>query len=171
MTTRKVVIPDWLPAQLANGPQAWPVRGSFVPVPIQNRFWQKVDASGDCWEWLACRNPQGYGIIRSDGRNDRAHRVAWELLCGPIPSGYYVDHLCRNRGCVNPDHLEPVAKRINDLRGYSPMAKQARKERCLRGHDFTQENTIRRPRGGRECRSCTRVLQRIRWRRWKANHS
>lgn len=166
--TQHLVINDWLPEPLANGQRPWGIRGEFRSVPITERFWEKVDAAGDCWEWLAYRNPEGYGIIRIDGRNDCAHRIAWTLLCGPIPMGLHIDHLCRNRGCVNPDHLESVSKRSNDLRGYSPLARQARQTQCKRGHAFTPENTLTRRRGSRECRACTTALQRIRWARWKA---
>lgn len=70
-----------------------------------DRFWSKVDKSGDCWEWTACRTRAGYGQFKSDGRLHRAHRLAWALTNGPIPEGKHVLHRCDNPGCVNPDHL------------------------------------------------------------------
>lgn len=86
------------------------------------RFWSKVDRRGaeDCWEWLASRQPNGYGQFSPGGRAGgmtTAHRVAYELTFGPIPEGLSIDHLCRNRGCVNPAHLEAVSQRENVQRG------------------------------------------------------
>jgi len=146
----------------------WPVRGEGRPIPLEQRFWEKVDASGDCWEWRALRNPEGYGIIRYRGRNLRAHRVAYELRRGAIPEGMELDHLCRNRGCVWPGHLEPVTHHDNGLRArLSPLV-------CKRGHRMTPENVITGVRGGRqrrECRTCVKALQGVRMARWKARHA
>lgn len=74
----------------------------------------RIDAEGDCWEWMGARNGTGYGNIESRG----AHRVIYEALVGPIPKGLDLDHLCRNPPCVNPDHLEPVTRSTNLLRGH-----------------------------------------------------
>jgi hypothetical protein len=91
-----------------------------------DRFWSKVDDSGSrgCWEWLAAKERTGYGtffcrhvIGRGTAIPERAHRVAYELLVGPIQAGLTLDHLCRNRGCVNPAHLEPVTRGENVRRG------------------------------------------------------
>lgn len=83
------------------------------------RFWSKVDASGDCWEWTAGVNNRGYGYFHvAVGQSPvGAHRFAYEQLVGPIPDGLVIDHLCRNPPCVNPDHLEPVRFRENLMRG------------------------------------------------------
>lgn len=72
------------------------------------RFWSKVERStdnGDCWEWRACRNRKGYGLFWESGVNRGAHRVAWEIASGPIPTGLHVLHRCDNPSCVNPSHL------------------------------------------------------------------
>src|SRR6266576_3456485 len=102
----------------------------------QQRFWAKVDRRGseECWPWQANRG-RGYGNVWIAGRMYRAHRVAYELLIGPIPEGLTLDHLCRNRGCVNPAHLEPVTSRENTLRGEGISANNARKTHCKHGHE------------------------------------
>lgn len=93
---------------------------TIVRGTLAERFWPKVDASGDCWEWTGARNPEGYGRIGAGRRGSatlHAHRVAWELLVGPVPAHLELDHLCRNPRCVNPDHLEPVSRTENIRRG------------------------------------------------------
>lgn len=147
--------------------RGWPERGDGRSIPLEKRFWEKVDASGDCWEWRALRNPEGYGIIRYRGKNLRAHRVAYELRHGPIADGMELDHLCRNRGCVWPGHLEPVSHQENDWRAQViPLV-------CPRGHWKLGENLMVRVRKGianRECRTCVRVLQAERNRRYAERH-
>lgn len=104
-----------------------------------------------CWEWLAARNEFGYGKVKTGNRRTRlAHRVAFELLKGPIPDGLELDHLCRNRGCVNPAHLEPVTHHQNVLRG-----EVANRTHCPHGHEYTPANTYHL-RGARYCRACKR---------------
>lgn len=101
----------------------------------------------DCIEWTGPRIPGGYGM--TGGRP--AHRVAYEAARGPIPDGLVLDHLCRNRGCVNPSHLEPVTHRTNILRGVSPSARNARRTLCDEGHPLVPNPT--RP-GRRWCATC-----------------
>jgi hypothetical protein len=72
------------------------------------RFWAKVYRGDDCWEWLAAKSTAGYGRFKVAGGLVQAHRFAYEDIVGPIPDGLQLDHLCRNRACVNPDHLEPT---------------------------------------------------------------
>lgn len=125
---------------------------------LAQRLWSKapVDEAG-CWVWQGGRSDTGYGTIRADGQTLLVHRVAYELVKGPIPEGLTIDHLCRVRTCINPDHLEAVTGRINILRGVGSAAQNARKTHCLRGHPFTAENTYIRPSGGRGCRICRRA--------------
>lgn len=127
------------------------------PAAEMFRFWRKVNKTESCWEWSGGKSPAGYGTFSiRDTDPLYAHRVAYEALVGPIPSGLDLDHLCRNRGCVNPAHLEPVTRKVNILRGESIMAKNARKTHCRRGHEFTPENTRIRA-NGRNCRACDRI--------------
>lgn len=119
------------------------------------RFWAKVqkEARDECWPWVGGQGGPGYGYFE----DVPAHRVAYELLVGPIPEGLTIDHLCRNKLCVNPAHLEPVTLRVNILRSDNPFAVNARKIACIHGHPFTGDNLIVRPQGGRACRTCVRA--------------
>jgi len=110
---------------------------------LLERFWKKVEKTDSCWNWTAY-TIRGYGQFRYDGKGVYAHRFSYELLKGKIPDGLTLDHLCRNRKCVNPDHLEPVTNKENILRGEGITAKSARQTHCKNGHEFTLENTIRR---------------------------
>jgi hypothetical protein len=126
---------------------------------LEQRFWSKVDRRGDdeCWPWTAGRLPgSDYGQfwVASAGQNVGAHRVAYELLVGPIPEGAYLDHLCRNHPCVNPAHLEPVTCQENLLRGETHAAANASKTHCPEGHPYDETNTYHM--GGRRiCRTCS----------------
>ncbi len=135
------------------------VKGTILK-PAAERFWEKVQKTDGCWEWLASR-VAGYGRFRavSGEAHVQAHRWAYEALIGPIPDGLEIDHLCRNRGCVNPAHLEPVTARENVRRGIAPAAVNARKTHCPRGHlyDYTWPSGFRRG-----CRECKRVWERKR---------
>jgi len=130
-----------------------------------------VVTDAGCWEWTRHQDGKGYGVIsvRSiDGKwsTAKTHRVAYELLVGPIPGGLQLDHLCRNRICCNPDHLEPVTNRENAIRGYGWSGINARKTHCPQGHEFTPENTMTKTTAfgtiGRECRLCSKLMQRKR---------
>lgn len=105
--------------------------------------------------------------MRVDGKQRYAHRLAYEWAVGPIPPGAQIDHLCREPRCINPDHLEAVTQRENIVRGESPSAVNARKTHCLHGHEFTPENTYRRPDdGNRQCRACANERNRQRASGW-----
>lgn len=133
----------------------------------KERFWEKVDKNGPlgCWIWTASKMAGGYGqfIVMSGkrGRPIPAHRVAWEWLRGPIPDGLVIDHRCRTRACVNPDHLEPVTNEENILRGVWQPILNRTKTYCVNGHPFNDENTYRPPGrpGVRQCRACMRARE------------
>ena len=130
----------------------------------QRRFWAKAalpDENG-CLEWMAVRINSGYGRFWLGDAQYLAHRVSWALANGEIPPGLVLDHICRNRACVNPLHLETVDNRTNILRGESFSAENAKRTRCPRGHAYTAENTYHsppsksHPNGYRQCRTCQR---------------
>jgi hypothetical protein len=123
--------------------------------------------SSACWEWNGSRHGKGYGHVSVAGRIRKAHRVVYELLVGPIPDGLQLDHLCRNRCCVNPDHLEPVTARTNIRRGEANAAINARKTHCDYGHPFAGENLRLDARGNRQCWICERSRARDRTRRYR----
>ena len=88
-----------------------------TPVNTMDHFWAKVDKTDTCWLWTSTLNWDGYGQIRMQGKMRIAHRLSYETLVGPIPGGLELDHLCKVRNCVRPDHLEPVTHAENVARG------------------------------------------------------
>lgn len=125
--------------------------------PIEERFWNQVKKTATCWLWLGYTNERGYGYFRKNrDKRVRVHRFAYELIKGKIPKGLTIDHLCRVRHCVNPNHLEAVTFLENIGRG-----KEATKTHCHRGHKFTKENT-RMSHGSRVCKMCHRLRTRER---------
>lgn len=134
------------------------VKGHNGRTPVAARFWAKVTPApaDQCWEWAAFKD-KGYGRIMINGRTHGAHRVAWTLLRGEIPEGLTIEHECRNPGCVNPWHMDlwpnekNAAGAVNQHRG---------KTHCLRGHEFTAENTRVLSAGRRSCRECEMIRTR-----------
>ena len=115
-----------------------------------------------CVPWSGYRDSEGYG--RNGG--PLAHRQVYERVIGPIPEGLTIDHLCRNRACVNPQHMEPVSMRINALRGDTIAARKAAQTECIHGHPFDLANTRIDVNGTRRCRACNRnAVRRSRERR------
>lgn len=155
-------------------------------VPLRDRTLAKIaiPATPDaCWEWTASRDGHGYGQIGSGtkGKILRAHRVTYELWNGSIPMEdghgrkFDLDHLCRNRACVRPDHLEPVTRGENVRRGLASVVNRERAAsitHCPQGHEYSEANTDRQPTryGGisRSCRTCKRERKRARRARAKA---
>lgn len=125
----------------------------------------------DCWLYAGPRNADQYGIyaIKTDEgkyRHRMAHRLFYELYRGKIPEGLVIDHLCRVRHCVNPEHMEPVTNRVNILRGMSKQAINNRKTHCKYGHSLAVDNIYRRENGWRRCKQCN-AQARIEYRRKK----
>jgi len=135
------------------------------PTPIERfeRFVIRHDADG-CWEFTSsiC---DGYGYFWFNGRSIRAHIWSYEHHVGPVPDGLELDHLCRNRACVRPDHLEPVTDQENSLRGDTIAAFYAARTHCANGHEYSPQNVRPRGTGGRDCRRCLT----IRTQRYRAN--
>ena len=133
----------------------------------QERFdakWMPEPMSG-CWLWIGATTDNGYGKITVNMKRLYAHRVSYERSRGPIPGGMHIDHLCRTRCCVNPDHMEVVTPKENYMRGVGPAAINARKTHCIHGHEFTKENTWVTKMGRRHCLNCCARRAREHWRR------
>lgn len=142
-------------------PRARTCRACSLQSP-EERFWAKVDKNGPvplarpdlgpCWVWTGGKHEKGYGRFWFDGSVQPAHRVAYELLVGPIPDGLHLDHLCRTPSCVNPGHVEPVTMLENFRRGRHVNRE---KTHCPQGHVYDDENTYVEG-GRRHCRICVR---------------
>ena len=112
--------------------------------------------SGNCWEWIGYKNPDGYGRMSFNGKMPRTHRFIYEYFNGSITNGLELDHTCKNRFCANPKHLEAVTHKENILRGTSFASLNSIKTHCPKGHEYSLANTYHHPTGSRQCRTCHR---------------
>jgi len=142
---------------------AYPDNGAQVMArprtPAVIRFWTHVEKTAHCWNWIGAKTHYGYGRFSEspESRNTLSHRFSYITLVGPIPESLELDHLCRNRLCVNPEHLEAVTTRVNLLRGNTICAFNAAKTHCQYGHKLNTENTHIDRQGFRRCRACDRI--------------
>jgi hypothetical protein len=125
---------------------------------LEERFWEKVNKNGPngCWVWTASLTSTGYGQIEVDYQKVKAHRVAYKLLVGDIPTDKELDHLCQNPVCVNPEHLQPVSHRDNVIRGKGWAKDNLAKTNCPQGHPYDLINT-KFYKNDRQCRTCKRA--------------
>ncbi len=122
--------------------------------PASSYFWPRIKIlDNGCWLWVGNLH-SGYGRFYYHGTEFRAHVWAYTNCIGPVPAGLELDHLCRNRACVNPLHLEPVTTKVNLLRGVSPPAINARKTHCSNGHPLSGDNLCIELNGDRRCIAC-----------------
>lgn len=136
----------------------------MTPDMLPARFASKIVTGTGCWGFTGATTSRGYGSLSHEGRIWSAHRLAYTLLVGPIPDGMTIDHLCFNKRCCNPAHLEAVTGSENTRRAFaagvskSPTAiRNSAKTRCDRGHEFNAGNTYIDHRGHRQCRECKRA--------------
>lgn len=142
---------------------------NFLDPRLPERFWSKVTPCpmSGCWLWIGATSVSGYGNIgmgsKCNGtrRPHQSHRVAYEAMVGPIADGLHIDHLCRQRCCVNPAHLEPVTNAVNVARGEAG-ARQLAKTHCPHGHAYAGENLVMQRnavgRAARVCRTCKNAI-------------
>ncbi len=132
--------------------------------PAEERFKEKiiVEPSG-CWRWTASTMGSGYGRFKIRGRKSMiaAHIFAYEQKYGPVPDGKELDHLCRNRWCCNPDHVEPVTHQVNVVRGNAPNMILHRSGKCRRGHEQNETNTKYQTRNGKRHRAFCKICKQL----------
>lgn len=150
-------------------------RGVWLPQPADERLRRKFEEGNpdECWPWKASLSAQGYGVFWTGERRMCGHRAVYELIVGPVPPGFFLDHLChsndrecpggqtcRHRRCVNPSHLEVTTAAANKERGRSGPALNAKKTHCPQGHPYSGSNLIITSNGQRKCRVCVYAANR-----------
>ena len=145
--------------------------------PYQNNLLDfikvRIQKTDHCWVWIGAKDVYGYGSLKIDGKQKKAHRVLYKLHKGDLKDELTIDHLCRNRACVNPEHLEAVTLEENKRRGNSPAALNARKTHCPKGHPYSKENTktyVRWYGISRHCLTCNKERDQSRNRKTKKEH-
>ncbi len=135
--------------------------GRLQKVTAIEYFWKRAVTSPDCWQWAGTISDKGYGILSLASelhpRRCRAARFAYSYFIGPIPEGMVIDHLCRNRGCVNPFHLEAISNKENIMRGICPSSINAKKTQCYRGHPYSPQTLKVFRDGFRRCFECIKL--------------
>ena len=131
----------------------------FIPRDTLLELHAVPEPNSGCWIWTGTRNSYGYGQISKKKGGALAHRWSYEHFIGPIPDGLQIDHLCRTRSCVNPQHLEPVTAKVNILRGTGLAAANALKTHCAQGHQLIADNVSMLP-SQRECKLCRKAWNR-----------
>lgn len=144
-------------------------RRESVRASVKERFWAKVAKGEGCWNWTASLSSTGYGQFSIRHRPYLAHRLVYQMTRGPIPKGMQIDHLCRNKKCVNPQHLEIVTpaenlRRVPVRRDQTGPRPWLRKSHCRRGHEFTPATERIKKDGRRVCRLCERIVSK----QWRA---
>lgn len=127
------------------------------------------DQETGCWVFFAARQPTGYGQMWNGKRQEQAHRISYRIYVGEIPEGCEIDHICRNRSCVNPEHLRAVSHRENMRVSNTVMGRNAAKMFCKRGHPFEGRNLFITKTGARQCRTCINMHARNAKARRRAN--
>ena len=162
----RVALPDLIVALTPAPPQRPRLSSPNYPELIRRKIARRVSVNDNgCWEWQGSLNPKGYGRMGAFGtKSVGAHIVSYAVFVdeSPAPAGWSIDHLCSNRRCVNPDHLERVPHAENVRRGNTGITWSSRTH-CSHGHEFTAENTGQRSDGtGRLCKKCRRESDRRR---------
>ena len=122
----------------------------------------KLDKSNSCWIFTDSLDKDGYGRVRCGDKKIFAHRLSYQIFIGQIPDGLVIDHLCRNRSCANPEHLEAVSNAENIRRGETGKILKD-KTHCPQGHEYNENNTRIKKSGHRSCKECDRIAHNIRY--------
>jgi HNH endonuclease len=136
----------------------------WEPLTVEERFWNHVEVTESCWLWTGALNQYGYGnfVVKASRptKNIGAHRFSHLIFKGPIPKGKEIDHLCKVRRCIHPQHIESVTHRENLMRGETLGALNARKTHCYKGHSLSGDNLLIKYNGFRSCRVCQKKKNR-----------